>query len=241
MTKAKKIKTEEKNTKPETVADILKRKKREAKEAERKAEKKRQEEEKRAEKKRLAEWKKQEKERIKREKLTFTNLNQNGGTKGNFTSYPGQERTLKKEAEYLAFIEFLATPEIYREDAGLPADQQEFAKKFKVSETTLSTWKNRSDFDSRYNTVLKKVIQGKLIGKTIAAVMKKVLKEGNAAEAKIILQLGGVLEDKSTIEVAPKTNLTPEQTMAFANRLALWKKVNLGKQEEEEEVEDKKI
>jgi len=52
----------------------------------------------------------------------------------------------KKEAEYLAFIEFLATPKMYRK----LKTQNDFSRVYNVHITTLSDWKKRKGF---YNEI----------------------------------------------------------------------------------------
>lgn len=130
---------------------------------------------------------------------------------------------LRHEAEYQAFIEFCATPAVYRDIE----NQNEFAQKFKVSLQTLSAWKKRPDFERRYLRALKDFVRGDLVGKAIASLNRKILKEGGAPEVKLMLQLGGVLEDKSSVEIKTDSGLTDEQKAGFANRLARWKKENL--------------
>ena len=49
---------------------------------------------------------------------------------------------LVKDAEYLAFIDWIATPAFERK----PTTQQFFAKEWKVNEATLSQWKDRKGF-----------------------------------------------------------------------------------------------
>ena len=49
---------------------------------------------------------------------------------------------MKKPAEYMEFVKFIATPQVMRE----LKTQEDFANKFGVAETTLSEWKARDGF-----------------------------------------------------------------------------------------------
>ena len=134
-----------------------------------------------------------------------------------------KEKNLIHEAEYQMFIDFCATPAIYREIE----NQNEFAKKFKVSIQTLSSWKKRPDFESRYVKALKEFVRKDLVGQSIASLSRQILKEGKAPEVKLMLQLAGVLEEKSSVKVETDSGLTPEQEAGFADRLRRWKNENL--------------
>lgn len=133
------------------------------------------------------------------------------------------ERTLRNQAEYLMFIEFMATPKVYREIQTI----KEFSKKIKVSEQTLSEWQKRSDYHQRFRESLKGYIRDNMVGNAIASMQRKIMKEGNASEVKLLLQVAEMVEDRSIVETPPTSNLTTEQMAGMAERLRLWKKVNL--------------
>ena len=148
---------------------------------------------------------------------------------GNVNKIPGGNITgannsiLKHQAEYLMFIEFMATPKVYREMQTL----KEFAKKINVAEKTLSEWQKRPDYHQRFRQATKAYVRDFMVGNALASMQRKIMKEGNASEVKLLLQVAEMVEDKSIIETAPPTTLTTEQMAGMAERLRQWKKVNL--------------
>jgi hypothetical protein len=90
---------------------------------------------------------------------------------------------LKHQAEYLDFIEWIATPSASRK----PKTQQELAKKFRVGQDTLSEWKQRNDF---WKNVAQKRRQWgqERTPDVIMALYNRILKTGSAQEVKLWLQ-----------------------------------------------------
>jgi len=105
-----------------------------------------------------------------------------------------------KLMERLEFIKFVALPRVFRErEWGFNTDK-DFAKKFKVNESTLVEWKKDGTFaDSVMETI-------KMWGKdktpdVLAGLYKKAAKDGNAAEVKLWIQYFEDWKEKSEVNV----------------------------------------
>lgn len=72
-------------------------------------------------------------------------------------------------------------------------NQREFSKKFKVNQATLSRWKDQDAFWSLVTKLRQRYWKGR-IGNVMVAVENKALREGNAPEAKLLLQVAGEME-----------------------------------------------
>jgi len=210
MTKAKQQlkKKPAKTKKPETVADVLRRREEEAKKKE-------------------AIILEREARRAEKEKKQALKEFQK---KTNSKTGKDGEKKLLYEAEYQAFIEFMATPRVYRE----LENQGEFSKHFKVSEQTLSKWKLRADYKYRLRAERAKYISEEMLGDALVALKKKILKEGNASEVKLLFQLADEFEEKTSVEHRKPSTLTAEQKAKFAERLASWKTENLQTNDDDE-------
>lgn len=128
-----------------------------------------------------------------------------------------------KTAEYLAFIDFMATPKEYREEqtAG------EFAKKFGVDINTLTEWKKKTGFWEAVREARQAYIKENDLGTALVALKRSIVKYGKAPEIKLLFQLADEFEEKSVVENRPPSKLTPEQEAGFAERLKRWKAENL--------------
>jgi len=210
MTKAKKQpkKKPVKTKKPETVADVLRRREEEAKKKEAI----------------ILEREAKKVERDKKRALNNFKKNTNSGKAEDGT------KALRYDAEYQAFIEFMATPRVYRE----LENQGEFSKHFKVSEQTLSAWKLRPDYKYRLRAERARYISEEMLGDALVSLKKKILKEGNASEVKLLFQLADEFEEKTSVEHRKPSTLTAEQKAKFAERLASWKTENLQTNDDEE-------
>lgn len=72
-------------------------------------------------------------------------------------------------------------------------NQKDFAQKFKTNETTLSRWKDQDAFWSLVTKLRQRYWKGR-IGNVMLAVENKAIREGNAPEAKLLLQVAGEME-----------------------------------------------
>ena len=109
----------------------------------------------------------------------------------------GLER-MKNPHAYLDLIEWIAKPEPLRE----PRTQGEFAKKYQVGQDTISLMKQRDGF---WDEVMKK---RKTWGKertpnVILGLYRKAIKEGNAGEVKLWLQVFEEFAEK-TVQSNPE-------------------------------------
>jgi len=109
-------------------------------------------------------------------------------------------RAMRKPTEYELFINWIALPRIERE----PRTQEEFAKKFGLHPGTLSEWKRKKGFYKKVRKIRKKWIRDRL-GDVLWGVFRKAVKEGNAAEAKLLLQYGENWIPKEGIRTEDKT------------------------------------
>jgi hypothetical protein len=72
-------------------------------------------------------------------------------------------------------------------------DQKSFSEKYKVNQATLSRWKDQDHFWSLVTKLRQRYWKGR-IGNVMLAVENKALREGNAPEAKLLLQVAGEME-----------------------------------------------
>lgn len=129
---------------------------------------------------------------------------------------------LRNTNEYLCFIDFMATPKEFRDIQ----NQGEFSKEFKVSENTLTAWKNRQGFWEDVREARRKYIRSEMLGTAIVALKRSILKDGKAPEVKLLFQLADEFEEKSVV-IKKTSKLTEEQKAGFADRLKRWKNENL--------------
>lgn len=135
-------------------------------------------------------------------------------------------------ATYLAFIEFIATPPHLREIQ----TQQEFAKEFRISEDTLSLWKRRVGFEEDVDDARKRVVSFNMLSTALSALHKKILKEGNAGEVKLLYQIAGKLEERKVIEdKRPIRELSEDKKADIAKRLDNWMSIDDDEDEEGDE------
>jgi hypothetical protein len=128
---------------------------------------------------------------------------------------------LRHPQGYLAFIDFLATPDYLREYD----TQAEFAQSIGVDPTTLVAWKKRDGFWADLREQRRNFIREELLTKSISALMKKILKEGNASEVKLLHQLADEFEEKSVVENrSPVQALSVERKEQILQNIKNWKK-----------------
>ena len=139
---------------------------------------------------------------------------------------------IQNPATYLAFIEFIATPTHLREIQ----TQQEFAKEFRISEDTLSLWKKRLGFEEDVDDARKRVISFNMLSTALSALHRKIIKEGNAGEVKLLYQIAGKLEERKVIEdKRPVRELTEEKKAQIAKNIENW--MNMEDDDEEGDAE----
>lgn len=86
-------------------------------------------------------------------------------------------QTLKNPSTYILFCDWIATPEMWRE----PKTQKEFSAKYKVSERTLTEWKQRKNFWVIVNKNIKRQWREKG-GNAVQALYMNLLKKGSSQE-----------------------------------------------------------
>lgn len=124
---------------------------------------------------------------------------------------------LKHQSEYLDFILWIATPNALRK----PKTQAELAKKFGVGQDTLSEWKTRPDFWTKVVQIWKQWGRERTPD-VILALYNKIIKTGDAAEAKLWLQLNEGWSEKIITLTTPTrkyANLTNQELADRINAL----------------------
>jgi hypothetical protein len=112
-------------------------------------------------------------------------------------NYP-KKKPVRKEAEYQEFVRFTAIPRVFRnKEFGYNSDS-DFAKKYKVNPSTLSTWKNDKNFLDEIKN-LSKIWGRNRLPDVMYALCDKAIKDGGAAEVKLFLQYVDGWKENSTI------------------------------------------
>lgn len=106
-----------------------------------------------------------------------------------------EKRTVLRKAEYNLFIEFMAVPRAVRKDVFGFVNEGEFAKKYNLSQDTLTDWK---EIDGFWDQVLLKLSKW---GHTrspdvMGSLLKNIIQNGNAAEVKLWWQIIEEWEEK---------------------------------------------
>ena len=140
---------------------------------------------------------------------------------------------LRNPDKYLDFVRFIATPDNFKEIK----TQKEFAKEHGVNVWTLSEWKKRDGFWDLVAEERKLMMKENMTSKIIMAVYRTVLREGNAKEAKLLLELSGDYQEKKTVENTIKT-LTPERAKEIDERFKMWDNPDDYIEDDDEEDED---
>ena len=122
---------------------------------------------------------------------------------------------IRKNTKYLEFIE----PRAIRQ----PKKLQDFAKEIGIHKDTLTNWKCTGSFWEDVKTERMSLMY-EWVGDTIVALNRRVMKYGRAAEAKLLLQLAGVLGcgKKSSAEIAIRV----EDTLTEAKKEEIMRKVS---------------
>jgi len=135
---------------------------------------------------------------------------------------------LRNPAGYLELIDFLGTPPHLREYD----TQAELAKQIGVDTGTLSDWKKREGFWEDVREKRKNYIREEMLTASISAMYRKILKEGGAPEVKLLHQLADEFVEKS--EVTNKNTikaLSIERKEAILKNLQNWGKSKIKKDE----------
>jgi len=120
---------------------------------------------------------------------------------------------------YLMFVEWMATPDRFRE----VLTQKEFAKEIGVGEDTLSEWKKRPGFWDSVREERRSVIKDKMVNNVISALYRTAIRDGQAKEAKLLLELGGEYEEKRVTENTHTIKeLSEERQKEISKRLDNW-------------------
>ena len=83
-------------------------------------------------------------------------------------------------------------------------DQQSFAKKYKVSEEILSQWNKRIDASPGETVEATRAFARRLSTSSIGLVYRKLMQDGDAARARVVLETAGVLRSEAKVEVGGK-------------------------------------
>lgn len=106
----------------------------------------------------------------------------------------------KKEAEYFAFAEFIALPRALRDSVLGVKTQGEFAERFGVDEWTLVQWKKKEGFQEEVKKIRATFFRERT-GDVMLAVETNAIKTGDAAPARLILEVTGeVKKEKDPTE-----------------------------------------
>ena len=140
---------------------------------------------------------------------------------------------LRNPDKYLDFVRFIATPDNFKEIK----TQKEFAKEIGVGEDTLCGWKKKDGFWDRVAEERKIMMKENMTPKIIMAVYRTVLRDGNAKEAKLLLELSGDYQEKKTVENTIKT-LTPERAKEIDERFKMWDNPDDYIEDDDEEDEE---
>lgn len=109
---------------------------------------------------------------------------------------------MKKDSEYLQFVEWCSLPNALRE----PKTQKQLAKKLKVSEVILSEWKKKDNFWDLVRANIKDWAKGKT-PEVVQAIFNGALmygESGQAANAKLWLQWVDDWAEKSDFNIYNK-------------------------------------
>jgi hypothetical protein len=124
----------------------------------------------------------------------------------------------KKPAAYDALVIYCASPLGQSEYES----QAEISKKFRVSEWTLSQWKLKESFWDEVNKMRTIVMRSKMVNGVLGAVYRKVLSEGTASEAKLLLEMAKVYSQKSTVDINTNEGIPDEKKAEILERLKMW-------------------
>ena len=124
---------------------------------------------------------------------------------------------MRKPDIYLEFISFHATLPNFK----TIQTQAEFAKEFGVDEGTLSDWKKRDGFWDSVRDERRTMMKERMVPKIIMAVYNKTLKEGSSKEAKLLLELSGEYEERKVIENNVR-ELPPGRKEEISKRVKMW-------------------
>ncbi|MDA2921688.1 phBC6A51 family helix-turn-helix protein [Patescibacteria group bacterium AH-259-L07] len=106
----------------------------------------------------------------------------------------------KRDLFYEEFIKWIALPKPLRE----PRTHLELAEKYGVDKATLSQWKHKDGFWDEVRKEMKQWARDKTPN-VIQAIYQKILKYGNAQEAKLWLQFIEDWKEKSEVDVGGKS------------------------------------
>ncbi len=107
---------------------------------------------------------------------------------------------VRHTSEYLAFIDWAATPSMKREITTM----QEFAASIGVNNNTLTEWKKREGFAEAVRQARKRYFGGDMVGDVLMGLYKKCLKDGTAAEVKLLMQYVGELREDGAVSMSPE-------------------------------------
>jgi len=108
---------------------------------------------------------------------------------------------MNKPQEYLEFITFMALPRTLREEIIGADTQEDFSKKFKVSEKTLVDWKKRAGFWDDVVTVRKEFFKARTADVLLALETKNLSPEKvNGQDVRVLLTYTGEYSEKQELE-----------------------------------------
>lgn len=130
---------------------------------------------------------------------------------------------LKNPQVYIAFIDFLVSPEINPKIK----TQGDFAKHFKVSEQCLCEWKNRAGFWEEVREHRREIFKSTILPMATLALKRKLQGDAGAPEIKLAFQLADEFEEKSIVENRKPSKMSDERKRDLGARLNSWKNVNI--------------
>ena len=106
---------------------------------------------------------------------------------------------------WVQMIQYHAMPKIVRKAMGVTNNVKEYAKQIGISELTIIRWRHRADFLSQVRDLQLASLKSNYMGDTIHQLYRRIMKSGDAAEVKLMLQLGGFLKDDGlTVTLPPE-------------------------------------
>ena len=108
---------------------------------------------------------------------------------------------IKRVAEYLEYVSFMAMPKILRKKTFQIEDELEFANKYELSQNTLTNWKKREDFWKRVQRQVVRWGRGQTPN-VLKALLATAQLDGKAPEVKLWLQFFEQWSEKKKIDIS---------------------------------------
>jgi len=106
---------------------------------------------------------------------------------------------IRRVAEYLEYVSFMAIPKVLRKEQFQIEDEQEFANKYELSQNTLTNWKKKEDFWKRVDRQVIRWGRGQTPD-VLRALSSRAKAEGKAPEVKLWLQFFEQWSEKKKLD-----------------------------------------